>query len=90
MIKTSVNILRVEQIAAALGKLREQVVFVGGAIVEFYLPPGSKHFVRPTKDVDCIVEARTRGEHAKFEIALRERGFTDAAIMTCPPKVDPA
>lgn len=80
MSQQSINIIRLEQIAAGLGELRDKVVFVGGAVVELYLPRPAKIRLRPTNDVDCIIQFTTRIEHARFEESLRKHRFRDAAI----------
>ena len=49
------NIVRIKAVCNALGKLAEEVVFVGGATAALYAdrPVGE---VRPTDDVDILVE----------------------------------
>jgi len=46
----------VERVARALGPLKEQVVFVGGAVVCLYVDDPAADDVRPTKDVDLLLE----------------------------------
>lgn len=51
--------------ALALGPLRERVVFVGGCATGLLLPVPNLLDVRPTEDVDGIVEVTTlAGYHA--------------------------
>ncbi len=76
----SLNIIRLEQVAAALGDLKDKVVFTGGATVELYLSPTYRSRVRPTKDIDCIIEVRNRIDYSRFEESLRKHGFRDAAL----------
>lgn len=61
--------------AKGLGPLKDEVVFVGGATIELYLAhPVIK--VRPTDDVDCVVEVLSLIEYQRVEERLRELGFT--------------
>jgi hypothetical protein len=56
--------------------LRDQVVFVGGATVAFYVDRMAEE-VRPTDDVDVVVEIWTYKEYAALEEQLRKMGFTN-------------
>lgn len=60
--------------AKGLGPLKDEVVFVGGATIELYLvQPVSK--VRPTDDVDFVVEVLRLIDYQKIEERLRGLGF---------------
>lgn len=73
------NIVRVKAVAHALQHLKEKVVFVGGAAISFY-PDRPVIEVRPTDDVDVIVEILNYKDRAALEARLRSIGFThDAA-----------
>ena len=61
--------------ARGLGALKDEVVFVGGATIELYLANHPALKVRPTDDVDCVVEVVSRVEYYKIEERLRELGF---------------
>ena len=51
------NITRIKAVANALDLLKEKVVFVGGATISLYPDKGRQVFeVRPTEDVDVIIE----------------------------------
>lgn len=43
-------------IANALGDLKEKMVFVGGSVAELYADYLELSDIRPTLDVDCIVD----------------------------------
>lgn len=58
----NVNTYMVGKIARALGPLRDAVVFVGGATVNFYVADHYANDVRPTKDVDLVLEVLSFGE----------------------------
>jgi predicted nucleotidyltransferase len=82
------NITRIKAVSNALGELKNQVVFVGGATISLY--PDRKVFeTRPTDDVDVIVEIMSYSQRAALEEKLRTNGFThdvDSGIL-CRYKV---
>jgi len=65
----------VERIAQALGPLREQVVFLGGAAAGLLLTDPAAPSIRITRDVDVIVEVGGRGDYRAIEKLLEEQGF---------------
>jgi hypothetical protein len=62
-------------IAKALGELREQVVFVGGSTAGLLLTDPLAEGIRPTLDVDAIVQADSLTHFYRIEAGLEERGF---------------
>jgi hypothetical protein len=72
-----VSIELLELGAAALGELLPEVVFVGGASIELWISDPAAPPVRPTKDVDVVVEVVTRSEFYAFEARLRVKGFSE-------------
>ena len=72
------------EIANGLGPLREKVVFVGGSTVGLYLTDPAAPGIRPTEDVDCVIESVTRAEYYKLEEQLRKLGFQHAAEANAP------
>lgn len=66
-----------ERGVAALGPLKEDVVFVGGATVVLWITDPTAPAPRPTLDVDVIIEVTTRRELHAFDAALRGRGFSE-------------
>lgn len=68
------NITRIRAVSNALGKLRDKVVFVGGATVSLYADRLATE-VRPTDDVDIIIELATRWHFAEIDERLRHAGF---------------
>ena len=70
MLKNStINIKVIEKVANALGELNENVIYVGGAIVSYYVTDEGAEQPRPTKDIDISVQIST---YAEMEI-LREQ-----------------
>ena len=68
------NITRIKAVHNALGDLKNKVVFVGGATVSLYADRQATE-VRPTDDVDILVEITSSSEFANLEQQLRERNF---------------
>jgi predicted nucleotidyltransferase len=69
------NIVRIKAVANALNDLKEKVVFVGGATISLY-PDRAVFEVRPTDDVDVIIEILNYVDRAKLEEKLRSIGFS--------------
>lgn len=68
------NLPYLRQIADALGSLREQVVFVGGAVAGLLVTDPLAENVRATRDVDAVVNA-SRAMFHQIEQAVAQRGF---------------
>lgn len=68
------NLPYLRHIAEALGELREQVVFVGGAVAGLLVTDPLADAVRATRDVDAVVNA-SRALFHRIEEAVAERGF---------------
>ena len=71
------SIALLELAAETLGELLEEVVFVGGATMVLWITDPGAPPVRPTKDVDVVVEVATRSAFHDFEARLRERRFAE-------------
>lgn len=68
------NLTYLRHIAEALGELREQVVFVGGAVAGLLVTDPLADPVRATRDVDAVVNAN-RAMFYRIEEAVAARGF---------------
>lgn len=68
------NLPYLRHIAEALGELREQVVFVGGAVAGLLVTDPLADPVRATRDVDAVVNA-SRAMFYRIEAQVAERGF---------------
>jgi len=68
------NLPDLRRVAVALGELREQVVFVGGAVAGLLVTDPLAHSVRATRDVDAVVNA-SRAMFHRIEEQVAERGF---------------
>lgn len=80
----SANILILQTVANGLAELRGEMVFVGGAIAELYADHPASSEIRPTIDVDCVIEISSRSQFAKMEEKLRFRGFTNDTSKGAP------
>lgn len=68
------NITRIRAVHLALGDLRDQVVFVGGGTVSLYADSRAEE-VRPTDDIDVVIELWAHKDYAAIEERLRVMGF---------------
>lgn len=75
MVNSYKNIVRIKVLAEAFTKLPHKIVFVGGAVVELYCDDPARVEVRPTDDVDVVVEIMNKGSYALLEEELRVIGF---------------
>ncbi len=69
------NTVRIKAVANALDNLKEKVVFVGGATISLY-PDRPVFEVRPTDDVDVIIEILNYSDRVELEEKLRSIGFS--------------
>jgi predicted nucleotidyltransferase len=70
-----INRLRLRIVAQLLADLNQDVVFVGGATVSLYANTITSADVRPTNDVDVVVELATYGSYGDLDARLRQLGF---------------
>lgn len=70
------NIKVIKTVARALGDINNRVVYVGGAVVALYADDPAAEDVRPTKDIDIVVQIASMSELSRLEEKLGERGFT--------------
>ncbi len=81
---TSINIIMLQTVANGLGDLRDEMVFVGGAVAELYADNPAASEITPTLDVDCVIEIGSRLQFAKLEENLRTKGFTNDISENAP------
>lgn len=60
-----------------LGDLTNELVFIGGATIGLYIDDPAVTAVRPTEDVDCVVEVANLSGYYKLIERLRQHGFTE-------------
>lgn len=79
------NVAMMELVADRLGdELREQMVFVGGAVTGLLITDLGQPAIRPTEDVDLIVRAAVRSDYQRIEEVLRKRGFVNNVSADAP------
>jgi hypothetical protein len=77
-----------QKVAHALGSMVEEVVFVGGTIPALLVTDPAAPSIRPTKDVDLVVDSQSHQDHAAFEERLRNLGFQIKAPPVCRYGID--
>lgn len=82
--KTSPNVEMLCIVARGIKKLKEKVVFVGGATVDLFVTDPAAPATRATYDVDCVVELARRVEYNALEEELRLLGFEHPAAKNAP------
>lgn len=78
------NLDMLARVARGLGDLREDVVFVGGSVAELYADDPAASDIRPTLDVDCVVELSSLKGYYELEKSLRGRGFKNDMTPGAP------
>lgn len=68
------NLQHLRRVVEALGDLREQLVFVGGAVAGLLVTDPLSDPVRATRDVDAVIEA-DRAAYFRIEEVVASRGF---------------
>lgn len=69
------NLPHLRLVAEALGELRNEVVFVGGAVAGLLITDPLAEGVRATRDVDAVVDAG-RAQFHRIEARVMAAGFT--------------
>lgn len=67
-----------EKVASLLTGLNRLVVYTGGATIALYLDPVAADDVRPTRDVDCVVDVNSRLEYYALSAELRGLGLQES------------
>src|SRR6266702_1441697 len=80
----SPNIAALVRVVARLGALNDDVVFLGGAVVELLVTEPGAPEPRVTADVDAVVEVTSRLGYYEFADALRRAGFTEDRTPDAP------
>lgn len=78
------QIQMLSQVAAVLAQVPETIVFTGGATIALYLDEVSAPDIRPTDDVDCVVEITSRGKYYQLADLLRGLGLIESTEPGAP------
>ncbi len=73
-----------ERVAAVLASLPDRFVFTGGATISLYVDEILWDEIRPTKDVDCVVEIYSRVEYYSLSERLRLIGLQECTEQDAP------
>ena len=79
------NLAMLIAMAQAMGPLCEQVVFVGGCATGLLVDDADLMDVRPTEDVDAIVEVASLVAYHRVADELMDRGFKQTMADNTPP-----
>ena len=79
------NLAMLIAMAQAMGPLCEQVVFVGGCATGLLVDDAELMDVRPTEDVDAIVEVASLVAYHRVADKLMDRGFKQTMADNTPP-----
>jgi len=71
------NLAMIELVARCLGRLRDDVVFLGGAATALLITDAAAPDVRSTMDVDVIVEVTSTRDYYRLAEELRSLGFSE-------------
>lgn len=83
--RDAVNVQALQFVAEGLKDLRDQVVFVGGAVVSLYADDPGADTPRPTSDIDLVIEVAGYAAYAQLEQRLAQLGFhhTPEEMVNC-------
>lgn len=73
--RATANLRMLEFVARKLGPLNDEVVYLGGCSTALFITDSLMLDVRPTKDVDCIVDIVSTAEYYQFSKKLEKQGF---------------
>jgi predicted nucleotidyltransferase len=79
------NLALLAGMVRAMGPLCEQVVFVGGCATGLLIDHAGLMDVRPTEDVDAIVEVVSLAAYHRLADQLGQRGFKQTLADNTPP-----
>jgi hypothetical protein len=71
----TINISVVEELALALKDLKDQIIFVGGAVVSLYADDPVADEIRPTSDIDMTINLVNFSSWTLFQMNLAELGI---------------
>jgi len=72
---SSIQIDNLRIISSALQEINDEVIYVGASVAELYADNPELSEIRPTYDVDCIIELSSYHKYSILEEKLRNKGF---------------
>lgn len=73
-----------EKVATLLESIPTRFIFTGGATIVLYVDEILQDEIRPTLDVDCVVEVFSRSEYYTLAQKLREVGLEECNLKDAP------
>lgn len=73
--RATANLKMLEFVARKLGKLNDEVIYLGGCSTALFITDALSLDMRPTKDVDCIVDIVSLPKYYQFGKKLEKQGF---------------
>lgn len=70
-----INLHTVAKVAKALKDLKNEMIFVGGAVISLYTDDMAAEEIRPTYDVDLAIQLLNYGEWVILQEKLNDLGF---------------
>ncbi|MEI8114832.1 MAG: nucleotidyl transferase AbiEii/AbiGii toxin family protein [Bacteroidia bacterium] len=71
----TINISVVAEVAQALKELKDQMVFIGGAVVSLYADDPAADEIRPTGDIDMTINLMNFSNWVRMQERLAQLGF---------------
>jgi hypothetical protein len=81
---TNQQIKMLEQVADLLEPIPETFVFTGGATIALYVDEVVRADLRPTDDVDCVVEITSKSKYYQLAQKLRDLGLEESTKPNAP------
>jgi len=78
------NLASVQAAFSALGDMSDLLALVGGCATGLLITSPRSEMIRPTRDVDVVIEAVSRSHYRQFEKHLRESGFAHDQSAVAP------
>ena len=73
-----INLIIIEKVAKTLEEINDDVIYVGGAIVSYYVTDLGAEQPRPTKDIDISVQISSYSEMDQLREKLESKGIYPA------------
>lgn len=82
----NINIIiqKLQIVAEGLQELNNKVIYVGGAVAPLYADNPNISEIRPTIDIDCIIEVQSTTNYYTLEEQLRKKGFRNDISKNAP------
>lgn len=75
MKEESISIETILILATALEEINDKVIYVGGAAISLYVEETYRDSIRPTEDIDIVLEIATFSELENLRIELSKKGI---------------